>query len=54
LLGIDEDEEREGSFAVMAEAVGDDEEFEALNQHSNAYQWAWHGAVQDVFEAWNE
>jgi hypothetical protein len=54
LLGIDEDEEREGSFAVMAEAVGDDEEFEALNQRSNAYQWAWHGAVQDVFEAWNE
>jgi hypothetical protein len=38
LLGIDEDEEREGSFAVMAEAVGDDEEFEALNQRSNAYQ----------------
>jgi hypothetical protein len=50
----DEDEEREGSFAVMAEAVGDDEEFEALNQRSNAYQWAWHGAVQDVFEEWNE
>ena len=42
------------TFEQMCEAVGDDEEFAALDEKDDDYQYGWEQGVAEIYKEWNK